>query len=171
MTPISSHKPPRPDDINDFAFAEQRVFELKCIDGDDVGTEVLYKTSSVGGMRACDNFFAKLVEQLRTDPAHPVAIVQLESDSYQHSQYGQTFVPIIEIVGWADMTGVRADAEEEEVEEPENGTATAPNTAPPPPAKAKGKASLKSDAGSSTPPATARAGAAPRRQRPAERAG
>jgi len=164
MAPISAHKPARPDDIQGFQFNEQRVFELRCLDGDDEGTEVLYKTSSVGGMRACDGLFAKLVDQLRTDKDHPVAIVQLESDSYNHSQYGQTFVPLIEVVGWADMQGEQADTVEETDEVEPNPT---PNAKP---AKA-GKASLKADTDTATPPAAAaRAGAAPRRQRPAARA-
>jgi hypothetical protein len=165
MAPITSHKPPRPDDIQGFPFTEQRIFELRCLDGDDAGTEVLYKTSSVGGMRAVDTMLAKLVEQLGTDPSHPVAIVQLESDSYNHSQYGQTFVPLIEIVGWADMSGEQAETSEASEDE-----APAPVSAKP--AKAAGKASLKAVPADAAAPAAAstRAGAAPRRQRPAARA-
>jgi hypothetical protein len=140
LVPVSDRKPIMPDPIGDFGWKEQRVFELKCVLGEDEGVEVLFKTSSVGGMRAVDSFFAELVDQLKKDPAHPVAIVQLEVSDYQHQKYGQIFNPVLTVVDWTDMSGERE----------------ANSNVPEPP-----------KAPASPPPL--RPGAAPRRQRPAGR--
>lgn len=158
MVPISERKPVKPDPIQGFAWNEQRVFELRCVLGDDEGTECTYKTSSVGGMRACDGFFAALIKQLADNPQYPVGIVQLEVDSYQHNKWGETFTPIIEVVDWADMGGgFMPDADPVAAVPGGNGGAGAAEAAP---AQAPQQ---------SAKPPLQRAGAVPKRQRPAVR--
>jgi hypothetical protein len=105
MEPVHMAKPPRPMPIDDWAFTEQRMFELRCMDGDDAGTEVVYKISSVGGMRAVDDLLAALQTQLNDNPAFPCPVVQLFSDSYQHQKYGKIYVPVFDVVDWASMDG------------------------------------------------------------------
>lgn len=108
MAPITEPKPLMPDPIKGYPFKQQAQFDLKCDLGEDKGIEVVYKTSSIGGIRAVDGLQSAIIAQLRADPAHIVPVVQLLHDDYDHQKYGQTFVPIFKIVAWADMNGGRA---------------------------------------------------------------
>jgi hypothetical protein len=59
-------------------------------------------------------------------------IVRIGNDSYQHSSYGKTYTPVMEIVGWADMNGHEEGAEAGDAPAPEAGAETpaAVETAP-----------------------------------------
>ena len=73
MTPVHEPKPARPAPIDGWPFAEQRVFELRCLNGDDTGVEVQYKVSSLGGLRAVDELLGALQIHLNEHPgATPV---------------------------------------------------------------------------------------------------
>jgi hypothetical protein len=157
MTPVTEKKPMRPEPINGQAWAEQRVMDMRCMNGDDEGLEVTYKTSSLGGMKAVDSLLVALIKQLKTDPTSPVAIVQLDVDSYQHVKYGQTFFPILAVVDWISMDGDRGD------DQPEPEPKTVLKAAP------KAAAKPEPEPEPAIPAAAARASAAPRRQRPAGR--
>lgn len=85
-------------------WSQQVAFQLKCMSGEDVGEQTLYKTVSVGGMNAVNKLVGDIMAQLDKDPEHPVPIVTLECDSYQHRIYGKTYVPVFRVVGWASMT-------------------------------------------------------------------
>jgi hypothetical protein len=169
LAPVSDRKPMMPEPISDFGWKEERVFDLKCTLGDDEGTEVLYKTSSIGGMRAVDNFLAALSAQLQKDPLHPVAIVQLTSNPYDHNKFGQIFNPIFEVTGWATMTGELEDEEFDAIEDQQEG-GSAPAAPATVAAKAPIKTPLRPAAANSAAPTTGRPGAAPKRQRPENRA-
>lgn len=105
MAAVYEPKPLKPGPVEGWPFAEQRLFDLKCLDGDDEGTETVYKTSSIGGMRAVDELLGMLQAHLAEDPMHPCPVIQLLSDSYQHQKYGKIYIPVFEIVGWATMNG------------------------------------------------------------------
>jgi len=105
MVSIGDPKPAMPTPIDGQPWAEQRSFELKCIEGADNGVEVLYKTTSVGGMRAVDGVLAAIHAQLVNDPAHPCPVIVMTSESYPHPKYGKIYNPIFTIVGWSDMNG------------------------------------------------------------------
>lgn len=108
MVSMTEKKPLRDSlPVHQWPWNEQRWFQLKCLDGSDEGVEVLYKTSSDGGMRAVDALLGDLIRQLQDDPEHPVPVVNLDVDSYQHPKWGLTFKPIFTIVGWATLDGVR----------------------------------------------------------------
>jgi len=98
-------------------WAEQTCVGLRCISGEDEGEQTEYKPSSVGGANAMKELIGKIMAQLDTDEAHPVPVVVLKSDHYQHKTYGKTYTPLIEIVDWISMDGVAAD----------DGTADAPD--------------------------------------------
>lgn len=143
MSPMTDPKPMRPPPIGDTPYQEQRWFELKCMDGDDEGKEVLHKTGSVGGMRAVDGLLADIFKQLASNPDYAFPVIQLESDSYQHTKWGKIYVPILNIVGWANMDGEIYD--EETPSKPrlatDGGAAVQPEPEPEPePVKATGKA-------------------------------
>jgi hypothetical protein len=168
MVPISQRKPIMPEPVDGMPWKEQRTFELVCLNGEDEGEEVIYKTSSVGGMRGVDNFLAALIAQLKADKTRPVAVIQLDVDDYDHASYGQIFTPILTILGWETMNvdgGREAIAAAKPAAEPAAEPATA-RRAPARPARAPVDQAPSQEA---APPPPTRPGAAPRRQRPAVR--
>lgn len=146
MVPVDEDKPPKPASVRGYEYKEQRAVHMKILDGEDAGEEITYKNSSLGGLRAIDELFKALTEQLINEPSRPVAVVQLGVDSYPNKKYGGlTFTPVFEIVDWIPMDG------------PDN---------EPPAGPKKAKLSPKPAAAAA---AAARPGAAPRRQRPSAR--
>lgn len=105
MGPAIFDKPQCPDPIGGTPFTEQLSFDLKCIDGEDAGTEVHYKTSSTGGKKAVKELLKAFTAQVGVDLEHCCPIVTLDSDYYDHPKYGRTYVPIFTIHGWADIYG------------------------------------------------------------------
>lgn len=88
---------------------DQMSFELKLIDGKYANQQAMYSATSVGGLRLIDGVLSELERKLDTGSAHIFPIVRIGSDSYQHSSYGKTYTPVMEIVGWADMNGDEED--------------------------------------------------------------
>ena len=68
---------------------------LKCVTGADAGTEVMYKPTTVGGVRAV----AELIETVRDrlnggqHDGRVSPIVLLEKDTYHGGQYGKSLDP------------------------------------------------------------------------------
>ena len=89
---------------------------LKCISGEDVGTECRYTTTSVGGKRAVQSLAVAIANQVAMDQSRPVPVVLLEQEHYQHKQYGKIFTPIFKLVEWVAMNG---EAEAPKLAEPE----------------------------------------------------
>lgn len=105
MVSVQEPRPPQPEPIQGVPFTEQRAFELRCMDGEDAGVEVLYKASSRGGLNAIDKLLSALQVQLANTPSHPCPVVQLQCDSYQHAKYGRIYIPVLDVVDWSDMSG------------------------------------------------------------------
>lgn len=93
---------------------------LKCMDGEDKGLEVRYSTTSVGGKRAVEELATMLAEQVDKDADHPVAVVHLDVDHYQHKSYGKIYTPVFELVEWVGLNGESSaeSAEEAPAAEP-----------------------------------------------------
>jgi hypothetical protein len=108
LVPVSQPKP-NVTELPDLGYPwhEQWAANLKCLSGIDAGTEVTYKPTTVGGKQA----IAGLIEAVRdrlNGGMHDdkvVPIVRLEKDSYQHSQYGRVYTPVLTIVGWMPLGG------------------------------------------------------------------
>lgn len=83
---------------------KQIGFQLRCLNGEDVGTQVLYKTSSKGGMKAVRKLIAAVVAQINTKPTVIMPVVNLSEDSYKHKTYGKIYFPIFEIKEWKTLT-------------------------------------------------------------------
>jgi hypothetical protein len=109
MDSMLNPKPACPLPINGIEYKDQRQFDLRCMDGESAGVEVVHKITSVGGMRAVDGLLSAIQTQLRNDPAHPCPVVVLETDSYNHDKWGKIYNPIYRIVDWVNMQG-EADA-------------------------------------------------------------
>jgi hypothetical protein len=89
-------------------WTEEIIVDMKCMNGEDEGEQVIYKPSSTGGLRAMKELIAEMMTQIDKDPAHPVPVLELLTDSYPHKQYGKTYIPILKIVDWVSMDGVGA---------------------------------------------------------------
>ena len=84
---------------------DQIAMDVKFLNGKHKGTQVMYKVSSVGGINACRDVMDQMLAKLDEDTEFVCPIVKLGSDSYKHNTYGKTYVPVIEVVGWANLQG------------------------------------------------------------------
>lgn len=128
--PISSlpvHNDPRTQERCEWR--EQMALEMKLVSGAYAGTQTLYKTASVGGVRAMTRLLDAIMARLDAGEATYICpVVAMSSDSYQHASFGRTYVPVLEIVGWADIFG----NEEDDVGAADSQPKAAPEPAPAP---------------------------------------
>jgi hypothetical protein len=91
----------------DAEWTEQWAVTLKCLDGTDAGTEVIYKPTTVGGIQAVAGMVDSVRDRLNggQHDGKVVPIVELAKGSYQHGQYGRVWTPVLEIVGWMPLEG------------------------------------------------------------------
>lgn len=119
MGSVFQPRPAQPLPIEGTPFAEQFSFELKCLDGDDEGAEVLYKTASYGGKSAVVSLLDAIRKRAATERVFVFPVLELQVDHYNHSKWGKTYTPVFEIVGWANANGELSATEElTEVEAP-----------------------------------------------------
>lgn len=84
---------------------EQMSIRLRCVEGEDEGTEVDFRSSTVGGI-SCIKSVAKAVgARISSGKMDVVAVVELTNDSYNHAEYGKTYVPTMTIEAWMEMDG------------------------------------------------------------------
>jgi hypothetical protein len=116
-------------------WTEQVGFALACTNGEDKGTQCLYKSNSKGGLKAIKSYLSALQGQLATDPANAVALVSLSSDFYKHKTYGRIYNPIITIDSWVPLDATQAPEKAAKVEpakvEPEKAAKVEPEQAEP----------------------------------------
>jgi hypothetical protein len=105
MTSVFNHKPQRPPPIEGTDYKEQRSFDMKCMDGDDQDTEVLYKVSSKSGIDATVKLFAAIQGRAEEDKVFIFPVVTLGIDHYPHKKHGRIYTPVFNIVGWVDANG------------------------------------------------------------------
>jgi hypothetical protein len=106
-------EPPEPKAGSDdqHGYQRQRGFTAACVDGILKGSQVIFKTATVGGLSAIDALLDEMearFDQCEADgnPAiYPV--VQFGTDSYIHKTRGKIWVPQITVVGFS--TGNPAD--------------------------------------------------------------
>jgi hypothetical protein len=108
LVPVSQPKP----DVTElpdkgFEWQEQWGVNMKCIDGADAGTEVVYKPTTVGGVQAVTGLIDAIRDRLNSGQhdGNIAPVVHLEKDSYQHSQYGRIWTPLLTIVDWMPLEG------------------------------------------------------------------
>jgi hypothetical protein len=98
------HHDPRTQDL--CAWKDAMGVDIKVLDGSMMGQQVLYKATSVGGIRALTTLLDAIMARLDSGTEYVCPVVSLGSDSYQHQSYGRTYVPVLDIVGWANMQGI-----------------------------------------------------------------
>ena len=84
---------------------DQLSFDLKMITGKYAGTQLQFKTGSRGGLNAIGAIMDAISARLDENTEFICPIISIQSDSYKHKSYGKTYVPKLEIVGWADING------------------------------------------------------------------
>ena len=90
-----------------FPWQEEWAVNMKCLDGADAGVEVVFKATTDGGIKAIV-LMVDLVRDRINSGQHDgkiVPIVLLEKDSYQHSQYGKVWFPVLNTVDWMSLDG------------------------------------------------------------------
>ena len=90
-----------------FPWQEQWAVNLKCLSGADAGVEVVFKATTDGGIKAVVLMVDLIRDRINSDQhdGRIVPIVLLEKDSYQHSQYGKVWFPVLNTVDWMPLDG------------------------------------------------------------------
>lgn len=71
----------------------------------ETGEQMTLSVSSKGGIGAMGNLCKAYGREYRERDGQ-VPIIELGRDSYKHSEYGKTYVPVLTIVGWMENSGV-----------------------------------------------------------------
>lgn len=104
-----SQPAPDPAELPDtgYKWNEQWGVNLKCVTGADAGTEVTYKPTTVGGVRAVAELIETVRERLNggLHDGRVAPIVVLEKDSYDGGQYGKVWIPVLTVVDWMPLSG------------------------------------------------------------------
>jgi hypothetical protein len=148
MVPFTQ-APPNKAELPDLgqSWDQQVAMQLACVSGEDAGVNVLYKGTSTGLRNAAKELINSIISQLQTDKELIVPVVELETDSYNHKQYGQIFFPILTIKSWSTIDGDAApegevaDQSEADPAQEESAEAETPKADTPPPRRRRGKTS------------------------------
>src|SRR5262245_40405653 len=90
-----------------FPWQEQWSVNMKCLSGADAGVEVVFKATTYGQIQAVVLMVDLIRDRLNSGQHNGkiVPIVLLEKDSYQHSQYGKVWFPVLNTVDWMSLDG------------------------------------------------------------------
>lgn len=113
-------------------WTDQIAFDVKILDGKHKGTQVTYKTNSVGGMNGARDVLDAILAKLGEDSAYVCPVISLGTDNYKHAEYGKTYVPVFKIVGWMDLDGNEEGEEPKAVENKKSAKAAEPEPTPEP---------------------------------------
>ena len=127
MVPFTQN-PPTQGELKDYettssedGWKQQLALTLQCVSGEDAGTTVVYKGTSVGLKKAVKALIDDLVTQLQKDQVNIVPVVTLYVDSYKHQKYGKIFTPVLELQRFIPMDD--PDAGKKETAQVEDQTA------------------------------------------------
>lgn len=105
---------------------QQVAFQMLCLSGMDEDAGVIFGSSSTGGRRAYQDVVNAVIEKITAGDNDVVPVVTLESDSYDHTDYGKIFTPKVVIQSWMSLAALQElidailpDEEEEDEPEPE----------------------------------------------------
>lgn len=71
----------------------------------DVPLQLVYKSSSMGGMKTLLTLAGEIAYGMDENPARVYPVIELDADSYIHKEFGQVFTPVLSIVSWLDAAG------------------------------------------------------------------
>ena len=84
------------------AWSTQVSFEAAVVSGPDKGTQVLYKSSSMGGCEFGKALFDAICDQLEAEPDRPVPVMTLGYEEYRNKRGGTTYKPTFDILAWEE---------------------------------------------------------------------
>ena len=96
----------------------QMGMSLVGTNGTDKGVQLQYVNSSRGSINAFNEVLDAILERAQEGKTDLVPLVNLQVDSYKHKKYGRVFVPILDVVAWADMDAVVTEVKDEEPPHP-----------------------------------------------------
>lgn len=132
MVPVSQPRPTQGDlPVVSVAYQEQMSVLLACTSGEDAGTTVLYKNSSLGGRTAITELAQKILTQADKDPSKLVPLVTLGVGNYKHKKYGKVYTPSFDVTGFAAIDASSAEEAEPVAKKPARKTAAKPVEAEP----------------------------------------
>jgi hypothetical protein len=82
----------------------QKAFALKGIEGAEEGVQLVYKTSSGGGLKAISGLLAAIVARGMAGNVEIYPEVLLDSSSYKHKikKYGTIYTPVLTVDKWVE---------------------------------------------------------------------
>jgi hypothetical protein len=121
MAPLTSDTPIIRTNLPDVVaqWSPQTAMQLKCVDGEDEGTEVLYSTTSKGGTKAFKVMVAAITAKIESGSAEMIPIVELEHEHYKHKKYGKIFTPVLKVVDWMGLDALPEPEKDTPEPEPE----------------------------------------------------
>ena len=101
-------------------YKRQTSVKLRCLDGEDADTEVIYKISSDGGterLAELGRIAGARIGQYADSSPYLYPVVRLSCDFYKNKTHGSnTYKPVFELMGWADAEGNMEEAAHKVVE-------------------------------------------------------
>ena len=90
---------------------KQVGFMMACLNGDDKGTQVMFKSSSAGGVKGVRALIDAVIAQIAIDQTNIMPVVLLEEDHYTHKDWNKTiYNPIFNVVSWMPVDSTEAPA-------------------------------------------------------------
>lgn len=78
---------------------------IDLISQDDIPLNLIYKTSTLGGMKALLTLAGEIAFGLSEDERRAYPVIEIGCDSYQHREFGTVYTPVLSIVSWLDESG------------------------------------------------------------------
>jgi hypothetical protein len=93
--------------------------EARSLEGSfEDGTGFILEMSTFGGRKAIDSVLAELFARAAAGSTFLFPQVKLGTNSYEHSQFGLVYEPVMECVAWFDESGAAEPAEGEKLDAP-----------------------------------------------------
>jgi len=111
--PISQNDlPPVPEAVK--GWQKQLGCMLVCVNGDDKGTQVMFKTSSFGGVKGVRALVDAVVTQLGSDQVNIMPIVELSEEHYMHKDWNKLiYGPVFEVKNFVPVDATEIESEPE----------------------------------------------------------
>jgi hypothetical protein len=71
----------------------------------DTPLSLVYKTSSLGGMKALLTLAGEIAFGMSENPNRVYPLIEVSVDSYIHKEYGEVFTPMLTVEGWLGADG------------------------------------------------------------------
>jgi len=105
--------PKTKNDPDGCVWAPQVALAIKGVEGAEEGMQMLYKTSSKGGLECVSDFLDLVIARGKAGETSLCAVVALETSNYRHKKYGKIYKPVLAVDDRMDVDGVAPEAKKE----------------------------------------------------------